>query len=88
MTNIKPQELSAIVVNDNTYLRLSRIARTRNHKPGIDPEPLIDVTGEKIRKDVRAGILKPPTKIGGASLWRWGDIRKAYGLAAPDAVEG
>lgn len=67
-------------IHPNTYLRPDEIAKSRRFDPLRDPPPRISVTVEKLYKDVRAGILPKPKKIGAASLFRWGDICEAYGL--------
>ncbi len=77
MTTVTPH----FTIHDETRLRANEIARSRNYNPDKDPRPLLSITTAKLYKDVRLGILKKPEKIGGASLWRWGDIRRAYGLA-------
>jgi len=75
-------------ITDDTRLTVREIARSRNYDPAKDPRPLLPITTEKIYKDVRAGILPKPEKIGAASMWRWGVIREAYGLAATTQAEG
>lgn len=78
------QPVRPIIINDDTWLRPDQIARSRNHRRGIDPEPLLPITTAKLYKDVRAGLLPKPNKFGQASAWRWGVIKEAYGLG----VEG